>query len=90
LEFNPAAPFKQDPKNLSHRPIDELIEMRFYVPGMSTKAKGSDAGSDDEDEIEVDEDGNEISAADAMHNLIKERADIGAVVGESIVVLRMS
>lgn len=86
LEFNPAPPFKHDPKNLSSRPMDELIEMRFYVPGMSTKPKGSDAGSDDEDEIEVDDDGNEISAADAMHNLIKERADIGAVVGESIVV----
>lgn len=86
LEFNPPPAFKHDPKNLSSRPMDELVEMRFYVPGMSVKPKGSDAGSDDEDEIEMDDDGNEISAADAMHNLIKERADIGAVVGESIVV----
>ena len=85
LEFNPAPAPKHDPKNLGLRIPDELVEMRFYVPGKSTK-KGSDAGDGDEDEIEVDEDGNEISAAEAMHNAIKERADIGTVVGDSIVV----
>ncbi len=59
--------------------------MRFYVPGKSKKGKGSDAGSGGE-ETDVDEDGNEISAAEALHNAIKEKADIGAVVGDSIVV----
>ncbi|KAK8844846.1 FACT complex subunit POB3 [Kwoniella newhampshirensis] len=85
LEFNPPAPTAHDPKDLGKRPPDELVEMRFYVPGKSMKSKGSDAGSDGE-ETELDEDGNEISAADAFHNLIKEKADIGAVVGDSIVV----
>lgn len=85
LEFNPAPPFVQDDKNLSRRPPDEIVEMRFYVPGASIRRKGSDAGSDAEEEIDVDDEGNEISAAEMMHNLIKERADIGAVVGESIV-----
>jgi structure-specific recognition protein 1 len=59
--------------------------MRFYVPGVSIRPKGSDAGSDAEDEVDVDDEGNEISAAEMMHNLIKEKADIGAVIGESIV-----
>lgn len=85
LEFNPAPPFKTDSKNLSSRPPDDIVEMRFYVPGVSVRSKGSDAGSDAEEEVDVDDEGNEISAAEMMHNLIKERADIGAVVGESIV-----
>ena len=60
--------------------------MRFYVPGKSIKPKGSDAGSDADDDVEMDEDGNEISAAEALHNLIKDKADIGALAGDSIVV----
>ncbi|WVW81185.1 FACT complex subunit POB3 [Kwoniella bestiolae CBS 10118] len=85
LEFNPPPPFPHDPKDLSKRVPDELVEMRFYIPGKSMKSKGSDAGSDGE-ETDLDEDGNEVSAADAFHNMIKEKADIGAVVGDSIVV----
>jgi hypothetical protein len=54
------------------------------VPGSSILPKGSDAGSDAEDEVEEDEDGNEISAAEAMHNKIKEKAKIGTVLGKSI------
>lgn len=68
------------------REPDELVEIRFYVPGKSKKAKGSDAGSGDEDETDYDEEGNEISAAEALHNVIKDKADIGATVGDSIVV----
>ena len=61
--------------------------MRFYIPGKSTKKAGSDAESQaGEETTDVDDEGNAISAAEAMHNLIKERADIGAVVGDSIVV----
>ncbi|WWC67387.1 FACT complex subunit POB3 [Kwoniella pini CBS 10737] len=85
LEFNPPAPYPHDPKDLSRRVPDELVEMRFYIPGKSMKSKGSDAGSDGE-ETDLDEEGNEISAADAFHNLIKDKADIGAVVGDSIVI----
>jgi hypothetical protein len=54
------------------------------VPGSSILPKGSDAGSDAEDEVEEDDEGNEISAAEAMHNKIKEKAKIGTVVGKSI------
>jgi len=85
LEFNPPPPPQTDNKDLSRRVPDDLVEMRFYVPGLSIRSKGSDAGSDAEDEVDVDEEGNEISAAEMMHNQIKEKADIGAVIGESIV-----
>ncbi|EIW73062.1 hypothetical protein TREMEDRAFT_14396, partial [Tremella mesenterica DSM 1558] len=84
LEFAPPA-FKKDPKNLSLKPMDEMVEIRFYVPGKSVKPRGSDAGSDDESEVELDEDGNEITAAQALHSAIAEKADIGEVVGDSIV-----
>jgi len=54
------------------------------------KSKDGDGGEDGEDEegeeTELDEEGNEVSKAEAMHNTIKEKADIGGVVGESIVV----
>lgn len=69
--------------------------MRFYVPGKSIKSrkdKNGDGGEegeedeDDEEEVEVDDDGNEISAAEALHKAISERADISAAVGDSIVV----
>lgn len=85
LEFNPPSNYKFDPKDLNKRPPDEMVEMRFYIPGKSMKKAGSDAGSGGE-ETELDEEGNEVSAADAFHSLIKEKADIGAVVGDSIVV----
>ena len=85
LEFSPQPPSNTEAKSASARVPDELVEMRFYVPGKSMKSKGSDAGSDEE-ETDLDEAGNEISAAEAMHNIIKEKADIGAVVGDSIVV----
>lgn len=86
LEFNPPQPPATDSKDLSKRPPDDLVEMRFYVPGVSIIPKGSDAGSDAEDEVEEDEDGNEISLAEALHNKIKEKADIGKDVGTSIVI----
>nr|ODN85743.1 FACT complex subunit POB3 [Cryptococcus depauperatus CBS 7841] len=86
IEFNPpSTKSKNDPKDLSKRPVDDIVEMRFYIPGKSMKRAGDGEGSEG-DETEYDEDGDEISAADAFHNLVKEKADIGAVVGESIVV----
>ncbi|ORX35173.1 hypothetical protein BD324DRAFT_122298 [Kockovaella imperatae] len=89
LEFTPPS-FDIKPGSSTRQP-DELVEMRFYIPGKSMKKNGggSDAGSDADaegEETDRDEDGNEISAAEAMHNLIKDKADIGAVVGDSIVV----
>ncbi|KAK9239205.1 hypothetical protein V1525DRAFT_398834 [Lipomyces kononenkoae] len=55
---------------------DELVEMRFYVPG--TVPKNED---EDEDQSDVEEQ----NAATAFYETIKERADIGVVAGETIV-----
>ncbi|KDQ09911.1 hypothetical protein BOTBODRAFT_36725 [Botryobasidium botryosum FD-172 SS1] len=58
------------------RAVDELVEMRFYVPGTHTR---------DGDDEEPDE---ETTAAQAFHDMIKEKAEIGQVSGESIVVFK--
>jgi structure-specific recognition protein 1 len=55
---------------------DELVEMRFYVPG--TQAKEGDDDKSDEDD--------DITSAQAFHDMIKDKAEIGQVTGEGIVV----
>lgn len=77
LEYPVAA--QVDKKAARHGP-DELTEIRFYVPGTHTKeAQGSDAGSQKSDDEEE-----EISAAQAFHDAIKEKAEIGQVTGDII------
>lgn len=62
---------------------DELTEIRFFVPGIMTKLKGSDQGSEKSDNEEEGEE-EEISAAQVFHDTIKEKADIGAGTGDLI------
>jgi structure-specific recognition protein 1 len=52
---------------------DELVEIRFYVPGSHSKLKTSvsDAGSQNSDQEDDDE---EISAAQVFHEQVKEKA----------------
>ena len=59
---------------------DELVEMRFYIPGTVSKreANGEDAGSDAEAEGE-DED--QENAANAFYEKLMDKADIGEVAG---------
>ncbi|KAH8825133.1 SSrecog-domain-containing protein [Flagelloscypha sp. PMI_526] len=58
---------------------DEMVEIRFFVPGTQTKTNsGSDAGDNQQDEDE------EISAAQVFHDQIQEKADIGEVTGDII------
>ena len=59
---------------------DELTEIRFYVPGTTTKERASDAGSQKSD----NEDEEEVSAAQAFHDAVKEKAEIGQVAGDII------
>ncbi|EIW80885.1 SSrecog-domain-containing protein [Coniophora puteana RWD-64-598 SS2] len=59
---------------------DEMVEIRFHVPGTSTRVKGSDAGSD----VEEEEEEEEMSAAQVFHEAIKEKADIGQVMGDLV------
>ena len=58
-----------------------MVEIRFHVPGSTTKEAGSDAGSGEEN----GEEEKEISAAQAFHDLVKEKADLGEVSGDIIV-----
>ncbi|KAG9090093.1 FACT complex subunit [Ceratobasidium sp. 370] len=76
LEFS-TAPAASTSKSKKGRP-DELTEIRFYVPGTRTK-------SDDDDEVDNKDDDEEVSAAQAFHDLIKEKADIGQVIGDVLV-----
>ncbi|EMD40210.1 hypothetical protein CERSUDRAFT_112414 [Gelatoporia subvermispora B] len=76
LEF--AAP--SNSKKPSKGAPDEMVEIRFYVPGTHTRsARGSDAGSQKSDDEEE-----EISAAQAFHDTVKEKAEIGQVSADVI------
>ncbi|KAF5382624.1 hypothetical protein D9615_003018 [Tricholomella constricta] len=57
---------------------DEMVEIRFHVPGVHTKLKGS--GSDDEGNDEEEE----ISAAQVFYDTIKDKAVIGQEPGDLI------
>ena len=52
--------------------VDQLVEMRFYVPGTVKKGEGEDGASDNE--------GEEMSAATLFYDTLKEKADIGEIV----------
>ncbi|KAF7364967.1 FACT complex subunit POB3 [Mycena venus] len=74
LEFTP-------PSNKNKVAGDEMTEIRFHVPGVISKMKGSEDGSQKSD-AEGDDD--EVSAAQVFHDNIKETADIGQVTGDII------
>ncbi|KAF9642648.1 SSrecog-domain-containing protein [Thelephora ganbajun] len=78
LEFQPQSLTKSKPSKYAP---DEMAEIRFYVPGTQAKSSRSDAGSQKSD---AEDEGEEISAAQAFHNTIKERAEIGQATGDII------
>lgn len=61
---------------------DELVEVRFYVPGTVAKADGEDETKSDEEPDQAEQ-----SAAQVFYESFKEKADIGDVAGEAIVSL---
>ncbi|KAF4581407.1 FACT complex subunit [Pleurotus pulmonarius] len=63
--------------------LDEMVEIRFHVPGAYTKPRASDAGSQKSDDEEETNEA-EISAAQVFHDMIKDKADIGQVAGDLI------
>ncbi|KAH9042164.1 SSrecog-domain-containing protein [Lactarius pseudohatsudake] len=79
LEF--MAPSDSAGKKPSKGQPDEMVEIRFFVPGQSTRARGSDAGSNKSDAEENDD---EVSAAQAFHDAVKEKAELGHVSGDII------
>ena len=79
LEF--MAPSDSAEKKPSKNQPDEMVEIRFFVPGQSTRARGSDAGSNKSD---VEENDDDVSAAQAFHDAVKEKAELGHVSGDII------
>ncbi|KAM3070475.1 FACT complex subunit [Clarireedia jacksonii] len=57
---------------------DQLVEMRFYIPGVATKkeTEGEDAGSDADEE--------EQNAANLFYDTLMEKAEIGDVAGDTV------
>jgi len=80
LEF--LAPSDSAGKKPSKGQPDEMVEIRFFVPGQSTRARGSDAGSNKSDAEEEEDD--DVSAAQAFHDAIKDKAELGHVSGDII------
>lgn len=80
LEFASSTPSGKKP---SRSAPDEMVEIRFYVPGTQARARGSDAGSQKSDD-EGEGEGEEMSAAQAFHDAIKDKADIGQVSGDLV------
>lgn len=64
---------------------DQLVEMRFYIPGTTTKKVKNDDQEDGEDkEMNGDEDVvEEQNAASLFYDTLLERADIGEVAGDT-------
>jgi structure-specific recognition protein 1 len=53
---------------------DQLVEMRFYIPGVTSK-KEDNEGSD--------ADGEELAAANLFYQTLVEKADVGEVAGDT-------
>ncbi|UZJ54955.1 hypothetical protein CBS101457_004275 [Exobasidium rhododendri] len=64
---------------------DQLVEMRFHIPG--NVEKGSDDENDDNEEGEDDQVEQE-TAASAFHEAIKAKADIGQAAGDGIIMFK--
>ncbi|KAJ5533322.1 FACT complex subunit pob3 [Penicillium frequentans] len=59
---------------------DELVEMRFYIPGtVSKKEKAEDAEGDEENDEEVEEQ----NAANLFYETLMDKAEIGDVAGDT-------
>lgn len=58
---------------------DELVEMRFYIPGTVTKREKKEDG----EEVTDGEDGEEQNAANTFYDTLMDKAEIGEVAGDT-------
>lgn len=63
---------------------DELVEMRFYIPGTEEVEKTTTVKNDEGVETEQTEQ-EEVSAAQTFYDQIRDKADIGQVAGDAVV-----
>lgn len=61
---------------------DQLVEMRFHIPGNVEK------GSDEEDDEENEDAEEPETAANAFHEAIKAKVDIGQAAGDGIIMFK--
>jgi len=83
-ESKPAGSTKNRGKKAAAGP-DELVEMRFYIPGTAVKTeKGiKEENADEENEEEGAEEGEEQNAANLFYEVLMEKAEIGDVAGDT-------
>lgn len=63
---------------------DELVEMRFYIPGTVAKTeKGEDGEVKEEDEKSDAEEVEEQNAANLFYETLMDKAEIGDVAGDT-------
>ncbi|KAF1951689.1 SSrecog-domain-containing protein [Byssothecium circinans] len=60
---------------------DQLVEMRFYIPGMTSKKEKREDGDDLSGEEDADTE--EQNAATLFYETLMEKADIGEVAGDT-------
>jgi hypothetical protein len=58
---------------------DQLVEMRFYIPGVASKKEKNEDGED----ASGAEDGEETNAANLFYETLMEKAEIGEVAGDT-------
>jgi structure-specific recognition protein 1 len=80
LEFSNLSSSKTSSKNMG----DEMVEIRFHVPGTHSKLKASGSDGSQKSDAEDNEDEEEVPAAQVFHDMIKDKAEIGQVTGDLI------
>lgn len=63
---------------------DELVDMRFYVPGV-IENETSNTVKNEEGEDQMEDEVEEISAASVFYDQLRDKANIGQVAGEAII-----
>ncbi|KAH9868550.1 FACT complex subunit, partial [Plenodomus biglobosus] len=58
---------------------DQLVEMRFYIPGVASKKEKNEDGEDASD----GEEGEETNAASLFYETLMDKAEIGEVAGDT-------
>jgi structure-specific recognition protein 1 len=62
---------------------DELVEMRFYIPGTALKKEKTEDVKEGEEEEEEEEEGEEQNAANLFYETLMDKAEIGDVAGDT-------
>ncbi len=62
---------------------DELVEMRFYIPGTVAKKEKTEDAESGADDQEEDDDAEETNAANLFYETLIDKAEIGEVAGDT-------